>query len=471
MKFTTNLWGSTLNLSKVFINHFNKGLLAIVILLYFTSCNDVESIGDTLQDSDLLLKASFTDTITIETSVVYLDSIVTNNALLVGTENDEKFGRTTTESFFKLLIPTEVNSTFIETFIESGNEAVFDSAKLVLSYSVISGDETLDQTIEAYSINEFIVDTIYYYQSNTIVDVNNELLGSVTINPELDTLDRMSMRMDALGEMLFSNRTAAAMQDQDSFEEEILKGLKLQVSDTEADMHTLSFALDNSQTYSNFSFKLYYSLPGDTTSKVQSFYIGRSFYHADVDFTNTDYLAGLQFGDEINTAETGNEAYVQSGVGLTTKIKFPYLDDFAKQNPNLAINKVELSFDPVELSPLVHGTPPSAMRFFALDEDGNFDPNRLLLREGLTLTPVSSSAVSDDLILSLTYNARAGTYPVMDITTYIQSILNGSLENNGLMFNPFNSSRSIARSIIGDSNYETDPIVLRIFYTKENGSE
>ncbi|UZR93886.1 DUF4270 family protein [Chondrinema litorale] len=467
MKFTTNLWGSTLNLSEVFINHFNKGLLAIVILLYFTSCNDVESIGDTLQDSDLLLKASFTDTITIETQVVYLDSVITNRALLVGTENDEKFGRTTTESFFKLYIPSEFN----ETFIETGNEAVFDSAKLVLTYSVVSGDETLDQTIEAYSINEFIVDTIPYYQSNTIVDVNNELLGSVTINPELDTLDRMSMRMDALGEMLFSNRTAAAMQDQDSFEEEILKGLKLQVNDTEADMYTLSFAPDNTNTSTNFSFKLYYSLPGDTISKLQTFFIGTSFFHADVDFTNTDYLAGLQFGDEINTAETGNEAYVQSGVGLTTKIKFPYLDDFAKQNPNLAINKVELSFDPVELSPLVHGTPPSAMRFFALDEDGNFDVNRLLLREGLTLTPVSSSAVSDDLILSLTYNARAGTYPVMDITTYIQSILNGSLENNGLMFNPFYSRSSIARSIIGDSNYETDPIVLRIFYTKENGSE
>ncbi|MEM1137540.1 MAG: hypothetical protein AAGI07_16995, partial [Bacteroidota bacterium] len=59
----------------------------------------------------------------------------------------------------------------------------------------------------------------------------------------------------------------------------------------------------------------------------------------------------------------------------------------------------------------------------------------------------------------------AGTYPVADITTYIQDILNGNIENNGLMINPFSQSNGLLKCIFGDNKAANSPLKLKLFYT------
>ena len=460
MRFTTNFLNSS---SRYFNNILTifKGLLLSVILLYFTSCVEEDLIGSSLQDEGILLNTFYSDTFTVESSIIYTDSVVTSGNLLVGVEEDEKFGKTYTESFFKLFVPAEYN----ESFIEANNDAIFDSARLVLSYSVISGDESKSQEFELYSINELINDTILYYQTDKIEDINNRIVGRGTLLPQDDSLNILSFEADAIGQSLFINRTSANMLEQVLFEENVFKGINIKPADSEADAYTLRFAPSSSSSI-NFLFRVYYSLPEDTLSRIQNFFIGTSFYSAEADFTSTPYLSGLQIGNTISTDNTENECYLQSGVGLTTIMKFPGLANFAQQNPNIAINKAELSFDPIESSQTQHGIPPETISFFVLDENGENDENVLLLEEGRSPESVSTFVNQNVPVLTLSYGSGSGTYPVADITSYVQDLISGAQPNNGIMINPFLRRGSISRCVFGDNNYGSNPLQLRIYYTK-----
>ncbi len=468
MRFITNLLNSSSRFNKNLLYIF-KGLLLSVILLYFTSCNEVDEIGSSFQDEGILLNTYFTDTFTVETSIAYVDSVVTSGNLLAGVEQDEKFGTTYTESFLKLFIPSEYN----ESFIAAENDAVFDSAKLVMSYTLVSGDASQTQDFELYTLNESIIDTLPYYQSDRIEDVGETVVGRATLNPEQDSIDVLVFEANEIGESLFNNRTSANMLNQELFEVNIFKGINLRPANTDADAYTIRFA-PASSTSINFAFRVYFSLPEDTISRIQNFFIGTSFFSARADFSNSAHLSGLQIGETINTDNTANECYLQSAVGLTTIMKFPGLASFAEQNPNVAINKAELSFDPVESSQSVHGTPPQNIAFFVLDENGNRNQNVLLLQEGRFGETVSNGEFEinqNTPVLTLAYANGAGTYPVADITSYMQELLNGTRENNGFMINPFLSRGSIARCVFGNDDYGTNPLQLRIYFTKNTPRE
>jgi hypothetical protein len=276
------------------------------------------------------------------------------------------------------------------------------------------------------------------------------------------------MEANGIGETLFSNRSSANLLSQELFEANVFKGINLRPSNPDADAYTISFAPASSSSL-NFSFRVYFSLPEDTISRIQTFFIGTSFYHADADFSNTKYLSGLEAGGGISTDMTGNECYIQSGVGLTTKITFPGLVDFAAQNPSIAINKAELTFDPIEGSQEAHGRPPEVLSFFVLDEDGDYDENILLLQEGRSPDPVSTVIVQNTPVLTLQYGQNSGTYPTADITSYIQDVFRGNLPNNGILINPFLRRGSVSRCIFGDNENSQSKLKLRLYYS-ENAS-
>jgi hypothetical protein len=68
------------------------------------------------------------------------------------------------------------------------------------------------------------------------------------------------------------------------------------------------------------------------------------------DRTNTS-LASLQPGNKIlSSGLTDNEVYMQAGVGIVTKVEFPYIKDLYNVNDVLLINSAVLVIEPV------HGT-------------------------------------------------------------------------------------------------------------------
>jgi|GEM_PF-2626690 len=465
MRFIMNLQNSSGILIKNLINIF-KGLLLSVILLYFTSCNEVDSIGSSFQDEGVLLNTFFSDTFTIKTSVKLIDSVATSSNMLAGAETDEKFGQTNTESFFKLFIPNEYD----EDFIASDNNAIFDSARLVLRYTLISGDENVSQDFELLELNEIINDTILYYQ-NSIIGVENTVVGSASLIPAEDSLNTLSFEADAIGEKLFESRTDVNMLDQGLFETNIFQGINIRPVDSIADAYTLSFVQPPNSAV-DFIFRLYFSLPEDTVSSIQNFFVGPRFFKVNSDFTNTPFLSDLKSQKEISTELTNNEWYIQSGAGITTKLEFPWLAEFASQNPNIAINKAELTFDPILASQDIHGLPPSTLGFFVLDGNGDFNVNFVLLQEGRTAETVTEEVPQNVPITSLnlpflsaSYRLGAGTYPIVDITSYMQEVIKGQRSNNGILINPFIARGSIARGIFGDNTISEEALKLRLFYT------
>lgn len=82
------------NLHKLFL------LLGLATLLF--ACENPKNIGLELQQPQGLVGVVFTDTVTLKTSTVFVDSINTTNSafLLVGQCNDPQMGQLKARSYF-----------------------------------------------------------------------------------------------------------------------------------------------------------------------------------------------------------------------------------------------------------------------------------------------------------------------------------------------------------------------------------
>ncbi|WP_020531389.1 DUF4270 family protein [Flexithrix dorotheae] len=446
-------------------NIYSKGLLLAVILLYFTSCNNLEEIGLELQGDNLIVSTHFTDTITVKTSVTLVDSLITNNKILIGNLNDDKFGKTSTSSYLHLRLDTL-------DFLESA-DAIFDSAKVFFAYTLVSGEENNSQTFDLYELTQGFDDSIYYQTSNLEFDPN--LLGSTEVNPSTDTVDIFTIRADGYGQKIFEYiKNFDDLNNPDKVDE-TFKGIKVAPA-PEDDGFALKISLPTSQSPSIPTYvRIYYRTTDSETVKTKTLYFNRSFYNATLDLSSNPALAGLQFGESIPTSQLQNEGYFIGGTGLTLKIEFPYLDQFKGNNVEFfGVNRAQLSFDPVEGSISNYGTPSGNLSFIVLSEDGELNFSRRLLDEaslplgqdGRRIT-VSEVFGSTTPIKNMVYNSSAGTYPMAEMTSYMQEIIEGTRKNTGfyLDLNPLRNE-NINRLLISDPDHPGESkLRLRIFYS------
>ena len=122
---------------------------------------------------------------------------------------------------------------------------------------------------------------------------------------------------------------------------------------------------------------------------------------------------------DTNRTHTYSTTYIQSLAGVKTKIYTPYLLNLVKNGP-IAINKAELVVKVVSSTAKYNGssyTPPATLYMFGINNDG-------------------TSYVIPDLISSPYYyygGFNAGDYQyTLNITRYIQQVLDKKLANNGL---------------------------------------
>jgi hypothetical protein len=403
----------------------SKGLLAIVILLYLTSCEGSSEIGLELQDGSTLVNTLFTDTLTLETSVIRLDSVnstINNNfsRLLVGSLKDERFGKSMITAYLQLLPP----------FIQDGSAvqlgdvgAVFDSAVIRMRYELMTGDENKALTFELFELEEKI-DTITYYTKNTLAMANRPI-SSTTVVPAQDSLRLLRFRADALGSRIFD------FSGQDELREvnfiNFIKGIAV-VPSGDDDAFVLGL-FRNTQNFADYSLDVYFRNPNDTISRFQRFTFARTFYHVETDLSQSK-LAGLEIGGAIPTSALDNEAYVQFASGITTIIRIPHLRSLAADR-RFIVNRADLFFEPV--LPLItpQNPPPSALSLYpasatgTLQRFGSSGLPLILLAEGQNQVPVN-----------LRFNPNARTYPVALLTSFTDNIFRGREPNNGLILGP-----------------------------------
>lgn len=295
-----------------------------------------QHIGDSLQPNSSYIHVAFSGGQDIVSEVCRVDSLSTNAASLslLGDINDPHFGNSNL-SFYSQIGLTS-NS------VQWGEGATTDSIVMQILYAGYYGDTLSPMTLKIHEVTQDMSGDSMTYYSNTSFEVGDEL-ANYTFYPrprtrillEGDTLGVNVLQIpidNALGEKFFSNETSA-FNSNEAFMN-FFKGLRFSCEPAAGTGAVCYFNLLNTKSY----MRVYYHNDYDTT-----------FY----DFNVSDkYIRFNHFNHDYNTAQapitfndtTNNEyLYVQSTAGVRSKLLFPNLAQWAKeQNTNILVNEAKL---------------------------------------------------------------------------------------------------------------------------------
>lgn len=419
--------------------------------LLITSCDTPQEIGVELQADGQLIETLYTDTLTVRAELFLDDSIRTDAAenFLVGRTDDPEFGTYSAESYLKINMGSRDSLIFVNN---EGLIPSIDSIVLVLALENTQGDTTKPIELGLFPLlqaerNAFL-DTLNYYQFNSF-GAESTPIETVTYPNEL-TEDR-TLRM-----LLDTNIIAANLKDGILFDEDLKEDFEsflLAPTNPEATDVILGFNGGRSRMVA------YYSYPGDSTSTNVTFFLNKRFSHTEYDFDANSPLQVLGEQGRVSTTQTNNRIYLQAGTGIVARLTFPYLEQFA-QEEEFRVHRAELRLPTVTTSISEDYQPPTSVFFFESDLEGDF---RTSDTGGEIPVPFEGLPAQ---ALFIRYNANGQNYSDANMTTYLQRILDGQEDNNGVILNVSGNDASLNRVIFQDpSAMNSQPLKLRLFYT------
>ena len=440
-------------------------VLLLSISISITSCDESSVVGLDVQPANDLLNVNYQDTTTLITKTVKVDSLRTDEALLIsadallGSYLDPVFGRTTASLYTQLRLPTN-NPLF-------GTAPVIDSVILSLVYDPIYYGKRIrvEQKVNVYKVSEDIKGENSYYSTNSLsveaFDLANnygfipEPSKSITISNEL-LKPQLRIPLDiSFGQAILDKQTTTDLASNTAFQS-FVKGIYITTEGTTglntAEGNILRFKMADAQT----KLTLYY-------------------HNAAADSLKYDLALGSvarfsRFTHDYSTAVDGNLAaqlhttpppvqndvvFIQSMAGIKTTIEFPYIMNMIKSGA-IAINKAELVIK-ADLTPnstymLDTFAAPTRLVLFGTNDDGT--------------NYVLPDANEGDTYFGGSYNASAHEYR-FNIARYIQQVLTGKRKNNALHLIASSGAINANRVVIGgggsNSNYQ---MKLTIGYTK-----
>ena len=436
--------------------------LLLLIAGIISSCKKKtpEDIGLPLLPGEDLLNAEFTDTLTLIAHTVKDDSLKTDETspMLLGNVNDPIFGITQASIFTQLSIPSgKTNPSF-------GSNPVLDSAVLSLVYSAgqYYGNLT-PQKFEVYELSDTMSTGASYYSNQMKPYYTTQQIGSEIITPDVkdsvfvDTVKQLPQLRVHLDKNLFQNFLDTSSSYGSSYISTaafqiFFKGIYVKSSTTGTSGDGAIMYIDMTHTYSRLT--LFYHNDSISTPSAFSYYFGISktecarFSHFD-----HDYSSSADITAQLNSAYTIAEdnVYVQPMAGVRAKITFPYINDFFR-NGKVAINKAELIL-PVEPNSIT-------------GQDSMFAAHsKLIATVGDSLLHILPDYFEGSNYFGGTYDASKKEYK-FNIARYVQQVLNGTRENEGLYIitnaRPTTSNRV---QLIGGNKAFSPRMRLRITYT------
>ena len=429
-------------------------LFAVTITIGIVSCKKTpEDIGLPLLPGSDLLNASFTDAATLTTHTVKDDSVRTDEASvqLLGKYYDPIFG-IASSSLYAEMAP----SVFTPNF---GTNPLLDSAVLSLVYYNKTYYGTLEpQMFKVYEIIENIDYDANYYSNRTLKKGTE--LGSITITPNVkDSISvgagkypahiRINLRDDFFQEFLTNTTNYGS----NSSFQDFFKGIYVESAAGVSTGYGAIFSIDLQHTYSRIS--LFYH-NDDTTGQVIYFNTtvnncscGR-FSHFEHDYSvTTDVKAQLSSSDLIQQ----DKIYIQPMGGVRTKISMPDIENiFAGQK--VAINKAEL---------IMHAEPTAV-------DSPYYAHSKLIatIADSVLGPAVMPDYYEGDSYFGGSYDATNKLYK-FNIARYIQQVVNGTRENQGLYIIANSRQITVNRTqLIGGSQLLTNRMRLKITYTPIN---
>lgn len=388
----------------------------MVVLLAVTGCKkETGPLGFGIQPDSDKINVQFNDTASIVAYSTLIDSISSGNtpASLAGSLFDPVFG-SSTASF-------STSFRLSRTSFSFGENARVDSLVLSLDYARLFGDSTAPVTLRFYELTEKLTaDTVY--SSKSQVAWSDVLLAEITFVP--NTLDSLVVGGDTVAPHLRVNMTSHSqalaeklvsasdeeMSNNTAFQD-FFHGLRVEAVPVTSSGQIIAFNLTSSMS----EMSLYYQ--NDEADSLRYDYLLNSnsvrFGNFSHDYTLGDsrFKAQVLEGDTTLGAEIN---YIQPLGGVTTRIFFPHITRWADSGP-VVVNEARIFLEGYEENPYLD--PPLSIVLVRFTEEDL----QLVLLEQLEGTDYFGGVYDEE-------NNRYW----FRITSYIQELMNGSIEDHGL---------------------------------------
>lgn len=422
---------------------------SLLVVLTLISCSNEESTffnpSENFIDSNV--NFSVIDTINFKLSTLKLDSIITDvgGRILVGKYNDPTFGIVKSSGFVDY-VPENYNI---------DDEAILDSVVLNLPYSGYYYNDTLVQKkIKVEGLNKIIRfrnGQSHFYNTTNVPTTN--LIGLRTFYPRINK-DSLKINLDYnFGLNLFNKIRDGVIANQEDLKLEF-KGIKISPDDTE---NASIIGFSSTSSYIRF----YYSLP-DNPGVAESYdfiynsseSVNKYFSQIASDRTNTVFPNFSNNEDEFFPTNAVPFTYINSGVGMVTKVVFPHFkESIFNLNRSGIIYKANLKIP-------IRGSNYSE-KLFTSDSVQVFvvDQNNDIIS---TLYNGSKQAVGYIRKGEPDINEK---YIEIPVGNFLESTLNVSLYSKyGLIIVPFDFNSSTNRMIFNSQNNSQEKAKLILTY-------
>lgn len=448
--FTINWWAK----------RSSPAFLLTFLSLIAISCKKDGDFNISGKPQDSGIGIQFTDTCTLLNNTFLLnDSIVSAGPgyLSFGGYSDPSFtGTTLVEAYCGL-------SLFRGNVDYSG--ITVDSANLYLNYLRAYGDTLTSQDFEVHQITTQLDASIPYQTTTSFVTYNPAVAGEVSGIYARPYSEGNSGMLRIPLKNAFASSLLAVADDrgntdfQSNFYGIMIKSKNASTASVISANYSASTAIKTRLT-------VYFKRSGIADSTVFMMNYGSpAFNRVIADRTGTP-IAALKFnGDSINESLTGNKCFIQAGTGVVTKVRIPYLKNLATvDGQSVVINKATLVVPLDETSDIPTFRQVAALGLLELNSDNSyryrsngalaFVQNNGFPQAGSTNAVIAGSAAVTDVA----YN--------FDITSYVQSVLGGTIETNGFIITPVANSFYVNRAVVNSTHASAKRMRLEIYYTK-----
>lgn len=436
-------------------------LWIVVVSFFVLSCEDPAalSVSKTFASNDLV--TAYTDTFSVITSTVQLDTLPTNGTgvVLLGEYKDPDLGTAVSSPYFQVGFTGGLKPDLRNTF---------DSIVMVLPYNKqFYGDTMQAVTFSVHQITEpwevrrapaskdvklsiFNYSAGFYSNSVTPYNPTPIVTKTVVFRPHNDSL---TVRLpDAFGANWFRLAqldSAQLFSNSSNFMTKYFYGVHLKVTPSGGGS-MVGFKA------SGVKFRMYYKqLVSDVQKQVRFDFPlqnASSYPYQNIEYDRTGTLVdGLQTRQAIPSKQTGHVTFVQAGTGLATRLDFPSLRNFFADKRYI-LNGAYLQIFPVENTYPRNIAPPTSLYLYTTDASN---------------VPLGSVTGGIGTIqYDREYNIN--TYYSFSLFNYFEQLISTSNYNSvPLILAPGSAQvgNNVQRVIIGDGFHPTNKIKLKIYYS------
>lgn len=429
---------------------------ALLTLLIFSCTKEISPIGIGLVDEQDLLGMGYTDSVQIVAYSIIEDSIYTRNLgnntsfyVQAGSMYDPIFGRTTANFYSQL---------FLSKKARFGTSPVFDSAFLYLPYVSSYGDTLSNMTLRVYALTDSIVDSLHSYSNRTISYNQANPLGEITFQPrpasnsyyggsKQDPILRIPIN-HIFADSIFSITDTTLLNSNIAFKK-AFKGICIiaEPQTISGKGAILTFSSPNS---GYMGLQMFYHNTEDTTSFTFKISSDCSRFQ---NYDHNGYAEAIPvLREQIlnHNKELGKEfLFAQGFGGVKIMIKFPFLDKWNDRG-KIVINDAQLFFGNASVSDVFRN--PTQLTLRTVGENGSSN--------ALSIVDDDGEGYFDGI-----YNEASNSYRFR-LTRYIQQVLSGKANNNGIHLLIPGASYVANRLVLNGTSSPQSDLKLYVRYTK-----